>query len=252
MKPSTSQKIKTGGLVIAGVAFLFLLVFLIGRQKSLFASTVPIYATFKNVAGLQIGNNVRFAGINSGAVDNITIINDTTVRVDLVLEKKITPFVKTDSKVSIGGDGLMGDKLITIGSGSDSGTTIKNGSQLIGVNPMEMDKVISKIAGNAQVITSNLADILTKANNGKGSLGRLLNDDKLVNNLESTIAEAKTTVKTVNTAAANANQGIEAAKHNFLLKGYFNKKEKNRLKDSTAKADAKKAASDLKKSGNKQ
>jgi len=154
------------------------------------------------------------------------------------LEHKIVPFIKTDSKVSIGSDGLMGDKLISISPGTDSGTTIKQGSQLIGVNPMEMDKVINKVATNAQVITSNLAGILEKANNGKGSLGKLLNDDKLASDLQNTVAQAKTTVATVQKTAANANQGIEAAKHSFLLKGYFKKKEKQRIKDSTTKADS--------------
>jgi len=240
MKTSGSQKIKTGFFVLAALAVLCLTIFLIGKQKSLFTNTFSVYANFKNVAGLQSGNLVRFAGINVGTVRDITITNDSTVRVDIVLQTRIKPYIKSDSRASIASDGLMGDKLVQIGPGSDSAKLLKD-NQVTGVDPMDMDKVmkkISNIATNAEVITSNLGDIVGKINAGKGSLGSLLNSDHFEKSIESTMSSANQTVQNIGKAAAGASDNMEAAKHSFLFKGYFKKKEKQRVQDSTRVADS--------------
>ncbi len=240
MKINGSQKIKTGIFVLIAMGVLAIIIFFIGRQKSMFTSTFPIYANFKNVSGLQIGNFVRFNGINVGTVKNISIINDTTVRVDVKLETRVKPFIKADSKASIASDGLMGDKLIQIAPGSDSAGALKDG-QIASINPIEMDKIMGKIsliADDAQSLMGNLSQIVAKVNNGQGSLGRLLNSDKLEKNLESTIQSTSQTVQTINKAASNVNENMEAAKHNILFRGYFKKKEKKRIEDSTNAAKA--------------
>ncbi len=240
MKTTGGQKVKTGIFVLVALGVLALTIFLIGRQKSMFTDTFSIHSNFKNVSGLQIGNFVRFAGINVGTVDNITIKNDTTVRVDIVLQTKVKPFIKSDSKVSIASDGLMGDKLVQIAAGSDSATAIKDG-ELLAVNPMDMDKIMTKlgiIADNAAVITGNLGEIVGKVNNGKGSLGRLLNSNQFEKDIEATVQSTNQTVQNIGKAASNANDNLEAAKHSILFRGYFNKKEKKRIQDSTKAAKA--------------
>jgi phospholipid/cholesterol/gamma-HCH transport system substrate-binding protein len=83
-----------------------------------------------------------------------------------------------------------------------------------------------------------LSSIFRKVNDGKGTLGRLLNDEKIASDLEKTVASAKKTVSTANKAAEGLNDNMEAAKSNFLLRGFFKKKEKKRIADSTAKAKA--------------
>jgi len=77
---------------------------------------------------------------------------------------------------------------------------------------------------------------MSKINNGEGSFGRLVNSDKLIKNLEGTISSAQHTVGTVQKTASNATETMEAAKHSFLLRGYFKKKERRRVKDSVEKA----------------
>ncbi len=234
MKTTGTQKLKTGIFVLVALGVLAITIYLVGRQKSLFTDTFPVFANFKNVSGLQIGNFVRFAGINVGTVENISIKNDTTVRVDLVLQTKVKPYIKSDSRVSIASDGLMGDKLIQIAPGSDSGTALKGG-ELASVNPMDMDKIMNKlaaIADNAAIITNNLGDITGKINNGKGSLGRLLNSDDFEKNINATVQSANTTVQNIGKAAAGASDNMEAAKHSILFRGYFKKKEKARIQDS--------------------
>ncbi len=240
MTTIASQKIKTGVFAALGFIILILFIFLIGSRRNLFSSTFNVKGYFNNVSGLMSGNNVRFAGINVGTVNDITIVNDTTVLVDIILQQNVKPFIKTDSKLSIGSDGLMGDKLLTISAGTDSlGKPISNNQTLPVVNPMDMDKIMVRVNGiatDAEMLMSNLAGITSKINDGKGSLGRLLNDDKLARGLESTIASTKQTVQSIDKAAAGLGDNMEAAKKSVLFRGYFKNKEKQRIKDSIAKA----------------
>ena len=239
MNIPAAQKTKTGIFVVISILLLLGLIFLIGKQKNLFSSTFIVYADFNNIGGTKEGNFVRFAGINIGTVETINIINDTTVRLALSLEKKIQPYIKTDAMATIGSDGLMGDKLILIAPGSDSAPLVKNGGRLLSTNPLNVDKLmtnLAKISQNATVLTEGLAGIVTKINEGKGSIGRLLNNDNLAKKMESTITTANETASSITKTANSLNENKQAVKGNFLLRGYFKKKEKKRIKDSTEKA----------------
>ena len=252
MKTTSGQKIKIGIFALAGLAVLVLAIFFIGNKKNLFSSTFTVHGLFKNVNGLQVGNNARFAGINVGVVENIQIKNDTSVNVVLTLNSDVKRFIKKDAKLSIGSDGLMGDKLVVIGpGGGTSNEQVNNGEELAVVNPLDVDKIISKftkIADNAGDLVEGLANIVNKVNNGKGSIGRLLNNDQMARNMENTVKQAQSTMKTVNKSTGTLNEDLKAAQSNFLLKGFFKKKEKakqdslKKLKqDSTKKAQDKPA-----------
>ncbi|MBB5397340.1 MlaD family protein [Mucilaginibacter sp. AK015] len=251
MKTTSSQKIRIGAFTVVGMLVLFLAVFYIGNQKSMFSSTFRVYGTFKNVNGLTVGNNVRFAGINVGVVESINIVTDSSVRVDLTLNNSVKKFIKTDSKMSIGSDGLMGDKLVVIAPGGvKSNTEVQEGNQLESVNPVDVDKIVTKltkVADNAESLSGDLADIVAKINNGKGSIGRLLNSEQMAKDLEGTVKQAKTTIKGVHATTQTLNEDLKAAQNNFLLKGFFKKKEKakqdslKKIKEAKEKA-AKEAA----------
>jgi len=241
MKTNGGQKIKTGIFVLVAIGVLLLTIFMIGRQKSLFTNTFSVYANFKNVSGLQTGNFVRFAGINVGTVSDISISNDSTVRVDILLQTRVKPYIKADSRASIASDGLMGDKLLQIAAGSDTAKLLKAGGQVTGVEPMDMDKIMKKIellADNAGTITGDLAGIVGKVNSGKGSLGKLLNSNDFERSIQSTVESTNKTVQNIGKAAGGVSENMEAAKHSFLFKGYFKKREKQRLADSTRVADS--------------
>jgi phospholipid/cholesterol/gamma-HCH transport system substrate-binding protein len=76
---------------------------------------------------------------------------------------------------------------------------------------------ISITAVNAEIITQQLAEIMTKINSGDGTLGRLIQDTTIARNINQTIINLKKSSK-------GLDENMEAAKHNFLLKGFFNKK----------------------------
>lgn len=229
MKTTTGQKIKIGGFIVVGLVVLVLGIFFIGNQKSMFSSTFSVYGIFKNVSGLQVGNNVRFAGINVGVVDGIDIVTDSSVKVTLTLNNNVKKFIKKDARISIGSDGLMGDKLVAISPGISSQQVVNDGDRLAVVNPLDMDKIINKftkIADNGATLTENLSGIVEKINHGQGSIGRLLNNDKMAKDMEKTVNQAQSAIKTVHKTSATLNEDLKAAQHNFLLKGFFNKKKK--------------------------
>jgi phospholipid/cholesterol/gamma-HCH transport system substrate-binding protein len=235
MRISKSQKIKTGIFTIIGFVLLLAGILIIGGNKHLLGNTFTIYGTFRNIGGLQTGNNVRFAGINIGTVERISIINDTTVRVDMRLESKVAPFIKSDAVAGISSDGIMGDKLVTIAPGSADGKVLGEGKRVHTTEPLEMDRIMDRLANvavNAETITDDLAGITSQIREGKGSMGRLLYDEQLAKGLEGTVNTANETMKSIKAGSEGFGENMKALRENVLLRGYFKRQEKERRKKS--------------------
>ena len=213
-------KVRLGLFVAVGLALFVIAIFIIGKQKNLFNPVFKLTTTFYNVSGLQVGNNIRFSGINVGTVDHISILNDSTVKVYMLIKREVRQFIKSDCEVAIGSSGLIGDRLLIIGQGSTDAPEAKEGQQLASSEPIETDAIMASLqvtAGNAEIITQQLAEIMQKLNSGSGTLGRLIQDTVIAENLNQTIVNLKKSSK-------GLDENMNAAKHNFLLKGYFNKK----------------------------
>src|ERR1043165_5445428 len=112
-------KVRLGLFIAGGLALFVLAIFIIGRQKNLFNPVFRLTTTFYNISGLQVGNNIRFSGINVGTVDNINIINDSTVRVDMLVKKNVQQFIKADCQAAVGSEGIIGDRVLIISQGSN-------------------------------------------------------------------------------------------------------------------------------------
>ena len=187
-------KVRLGLFIIGGLALFVLAIFIIGKQQNLFNPVFKLTATFRNVSGLQVGNNVRFTGINVGTVDNIKIINDSTVLVEMLVKKNVQPFIKADCEVAIGSEGLIGDRLLTISYGSSNSPIATDGQQLTSKEPIETDAIIAslqKTSVNVEIITLQLAEVMTTINSGKGTLGRLIQDTVIAENINLTIENFK-------------------------------------------------------------
>ena len=194
-KHTEKFKVRLGMFIIGGLALFVLAIFIIGKQQNLFNPVFKLSATFKNVSGLQVGNNVRFSGINVGSVDNIQIVNDSTVRVDMLIKKDVQKFIKSDCQVAVGSEGLIGSRLISISYGSPDAPIAKDGQVLSSKEPVETDAIIASLSTssvNVEVITLELAQIMTGINNGEGALGRLMQDSTLAENITEIIKNFKT------------------------------------------------------------
>jgi len=227
-------KVRLGLFVAGGLALFVLAIFIIGKQKNLFNPVFKLTSTFHNVGGLKIGNNIRFSGITVGTVDNIKIINDSTVKVDMLIKKDVWQFIKSDCEISIGSEGIIGDKLIVIAQGSTDAPLAKDGQNLQSTEPVETDAIMKSLnvtAENAEVITEQLAEIMTKINKGDGTLGRLIQDKTMAENLNKTMVNLKQSSK-------GLDENMKAVKHNFLFKGYFDRKEREAKEKKEAKLKA--------------
>jgi len=274
---------KLGMFVIIGLVLFVVTIYFVGKQKNLFGSTFQLKTKFKTVSGLEVGNNVRFSGINIGTVDEIALITDTSVLVDLVIRKQFQQFIKADATASIGSDGLMGDKVLTISPGTSTRSQVKNNDLIVSKSAIEVADIMSSVKAsidNAGIITDQLAQFSYKMNNGDGALSKLITDEEFSSSLKNTLINletssnefAKFTIKmnngkgalsklvsdekfgkTLDSTMSNLQEGtkglsenMEAAKHNILLRGFFKKKKKAEAKKQ---ADLKKQADIKEKTG---
>lgn len=286
MKNESGYTWKLGMFVIIGVVLFAATVYYVGKQNNLFGSTFHLKTKFKTVSGLQVGNNVRFSGINVGTVSEIELVSDSSVVVYVVIQEEIQKFIKKDAVASIGSDGLMGDKVLTISPGMTSNKMVVDNDFIISKAPIDMEDVMSSVkksVDNAGVITKELAEFSSKMNNNDGALSKMMTDknfalkiDKMTANLESSTNEfAKFTYKmnnnkgalsklvtdekmgnTIDSTLTHLNTGIkgfsdnmEALKHNFLFRGYFRKQEKieDKKQDELDKLEEEKFQKDLNK-----
>src|SRR3970282_381078 len=88
---------KLGMFVIIGLVLFVSTIYFVGKQKNLFGSTFNLKSNFKSVSGLEIGNNVRFAGINIGTVSDIQLKTDSSVVVVFLIKDEVRKFIKTDA-----------------------------------------------------------------------------------------------------------------------------------------------------------
>jgi phospholipid/cholesterol/gamma-HCH transport system substrate-binding protein len=219
---SSKFKVRLGLFVAGGFILFVIAIFLIGRQKHLFDPIFKLTTTFYNVSGLQVGNNIRFSGINVGTVESIVLINDSTVQVGMIVKKSVQKFIKSDCQAEIGSEGIIGDKVLIITQGSSEAPSVRDQEYLVSVEPIETDAIISSLhvtAGNFEIISEQLSEIMVKINHGKGTMGRLIQDSTISENINQTIINLRKSSK-------GLNENMEAAKSNFLLRGYYNKKEK--------------------------
>jgi len=221
-KHTTKFKVRLGLFIAGGLIIFIVTVFIIGRQKNLFVPVYKLTTTFYNVSGLQVGNNIRFSGINVGTVDNIKIINDSTVQVDMLIQKYVQKFIKTDCEAAIGSAGLIGDRILIITQGSSYAPLAKDGQQIESKEPVEPDAIMSSLqvtADNAAIVSLQLAEIMTKVNSGSGTLGRFIQDSTIAENINQTIMNLRKSSK-------GLDENMNAAKENFLFRGYYKRREK--------------------------
>jgi len=196
------QNLKLGIFVVLGTILLIIAAYLIGNGQSLFVKKFTVNAVFSNVNGLQVGNNVRFSGIDIGTVDNIEMQNDSTIIVYMAINKKMKEHIRSNAVATIGSDGLVGSMLVNIVPGKEQASLIEDGARLKSyskISSQDMLNTLSVTNENAALLTSDLLKITESLTDGKGTLGRLLNDTLMAKDLKQTINNLKISSSQVNT-----------------------------------------------------
>ena len=198
MEKTASQKINLGLFVIFGLLIFVLAVYFIGNKQNMFGKTNHLQTVFNNVNGLQLGNSVRYSGISVGTVRGIEMINDTTIRVDMIIDKSIFSYIKKDAIATIGSDGLVGNMIINIIPGKENQPSVASGDEIRSFNRIRTEDLLSTLSitnKNAATLTANLLKITDKIIEGKGTMSSLLNDTIISRDLGETMRYLKLTTK---------------------------------------------------------
>jgi phospholipid/cholesterol/gamma-HCH transport system substrate-binding protein len=158
---------------------------MIGKNRSLFGSTYVLKARFENVQGLVAGNNVRFSGIQAGTVKRVKILSDTVIEVTMIIETKMKDIIRKNAVVSIGTDGLVGNKVVNIVPAGEPGALAEEDDVLAtkkSVNTDEMLQTLYKTNNDIAVIADNLKTTVQQINNSS-ALWALLNDKSIPQDL---------------------------------------------------------------------
>lgn len=186
MRDTKKHNVRLGFFVTIGVLFFILGIYYIGSQVNIFSKNFQISGIFTDISGLKVGNNARFSGINIGTVSKVEIINDSLVRVDLSIQENVRQFIRKDSKMEIGSEGLMGNKIVNIYTGSINVDIVEEGDILGTIEVVQIDVIMRQLntsSKNIAIITENVAEITEKINRGEGAFGKIFADESLASNL---------------------------------------------------------------------
>lgn len=204
-----------GIFVVASMAALLIMVLIVAQQEGLFQEYVTYRTIFKNVSGLKSGSEVHLAGVTVGNVLTTSINADGNIVVTFQVLKKYSERIREDTRSTIGFMGLLGDKSLDLTSGSLSKAAIPPEGLVTSVEPLDITQLLAraaptfedlqKVISNLVALTDSLAqpgsdtktilsevrEIVTKVNTGKGSMGSLLNDPALYRDTAETMAQLR-------------------------------------------------------------
>jgi hypothetical protein len=228
-----SRGARLGAFIVVTLAILVAGVFIIGSKQYLFSSTYQLKAQFDNVVGLDAGADVRVGGVHSGTVSSIVLPHKPGERVTVIMNlgKATHEIIKQDSVATIETEGLLGNQYLSISFGSGGKADVSNGDTIASEPPLEISDLLEKTSGildssqqaiqNATRATANLDSISAKINAGQGTVGALVNDKQLYNNLQQTTSTMQNTVVQAQAGVTDFQENMEALKHSFFVRGYF-------------------------------
>ena len=190
MATDKTFELKVGLFVGIGIILFFIIVFSIG-DVTLVKRGYRIHTVFSFIDGITESAPVRFAGVDIGHVEGIKLFVDEEARRAKV---KVTVWVNSENRriekdaiATINTLGLLGEKYLEIFPGSIDSGMLKDGDSLAGQDPVMMRDVtntLTELAKSAKTVVERLK-------NGEGTIGKLLTEEKIYNDLEDFVADIK-------------------------------------------------------------
>lgn len=187
---SNRRSVIVGIFIFIGLLIVIVGVLTLGGQKKAFVSAIRVTATFSDIGGVQTGNNVWYSGVKVGTVKKITFVEHNKIQVDMNIEKSSAQFIHKDVLAKVGSDGLVGNKIISLSGGSENMPGIQDGDALkvaVNISPDEIMTTLQENNKQLLVITGNLQILSKRIVDGEGTLGKLVTDESLYNNLAQTM-----------------------------------------------------------------
>lgn len=209
------SNIKLGLFVLSGLLILVVTLYLIGRNKNYFGSNFVLKARFRNVNGLMKGNNVRFSGIQTGTVKDIVILDDTTIEVTLLVDEDTRKYIRKNSFVSIGSEGLMGNKVINILPNPVPAGNVEEGDMLLPARETNVDDMLTTLDEtnvNAAIITGDIKSAVKRINNSPLIWG-LLDDTMMDRQVKASVADIYEATVQIRQFATDLQVVMDQTKH---------------------------------------
>lgn len=188
------RAITVGVFVLVGIIFLIAGILTIGNLHQTFSTKLHVTTLFDDVNGLQKGNNIWFSGVKIGTVKKVEFYGKSQVRVIMSIDEKAQQYIRKDAKVKVSTDGFIGNKILEIYGGSATAPAIQENDTLGVEKTFSTEDIMTTLQENNKnllTITGNLKTISTDLTEGKGSIGKLIKDESLYNNLSATGASLK-------------------------------------------------------------
>jgi phospholipid/cholesterol/gamma-HCH transport system substrate-binding protein len=198
--PSQKQlkwsQLKVGITVLAASITLGVLSFLMGGA-GLFTPKITLRSYFDNAGGLRIGAPVRLEGVDIGNIARIRVVADqnkqlTPVEVEMRVSTRYHDSLRKDSITSLSTAGVLGETFIDIDSSRARQAEARDGDELPARNVPDIQDVVRASQGTLQNLDSlikRLDRIVAFIESGNGSVGKLIYDPSLYNQLASTVKE---------------------------------------------------------------
>lgn len=188
------RSVIVGLFVVIGLVILLVGVLTIGSMKKVFSSNITVKTIFDDVNGLKAGNNIWYSGVKIGTVKSLRFLTNSQVEVMLNIEEKSQEFIRKNALAKVSTDGLIGNKIIVISGGTQKVPSIEDGDELAVAkveSTEEMLNVLSENNKNLLSITDAFKKISKNVLEGRGTVGMLLNDDRLYRDVDETLAGLK-------------------------------------------------------------
>lgn len=188
------RAVVVGIFIVLGLIFLLAGVLTIGNLHTTFSSKIRLTTRFDDVNGLMAGNNIWFSGVKIGTVKRLRFYDMSKVEVTMNIDEKSKQYIRKDAKVKISTDGLIGNKILVIYGGSANSAEVEDGDTLgveVAISTEDMMSTLQENNKNVLAITNDFKVLSKKLVNGEGSMGKLLNDETLFNDMSSTMNSLK-------------------------------------------------------------
>ena len=183
-----------GVFVFIGLAFLMSGILIVGNLRNTFNRKMKVVALFDDVSGLQRGNNVWFSGVKIGSVSSLEFFGESQVEVGLNIETKARQYIRKDAMVKISSDGFIGNKILVIYGGTQQSDEVQEGDTLAVEKSFSSEDMINTFQDNNKnllAITNDFKIISRKLASGEGTIGKLLNDSSVYENIDAATASLK-------------------------------------------------------------
>ena len=170
------------------------------------------------------GNNVRYSGINIGTVKTISMLNDSTINVKMVIEEKMVKHIKKNAIATIGSDGLVGNMIVNIIPDKGNADPITEGDVIKSYTKIgagEMLNTLNVTNENAALLTAKLLNIADAMADSKGTFGMLINDTIVSYNLKQTVNQLRIMSIEANKSMKALNRIVNDINFNESVAGVF-------------------------------